>query len=126
MDLSILYGKAANREKEAGNEVAVRVFQILKKVCQIHFKPDDNAEPYGPMGVSHNQRTMIPSDLKGDQSKVFSEVVSDIRNPGLRARLSDIAWLNNRKLPNTAREAIRAYCEAIQLVRDDKAEFSSR
>ena len=125
VDLSILYGKAANREKEAGNEVAVRVFQILKEVCQIHFKPDDNAEPYGPMGVSHNQRTMIPSDLKGDQSKVFSEVVSDIRNPGLRARLSDIAWLNNRKLPNTAREAIRAYCEAIQLVRDDKAEFSS-
>ena len=78
------------------------------------------------MVVIHNTRSMIPSDLRGNQSEVFSEIASDIRNPGLRARISDIAWLNNRKLANTAREAIRAYCEAIQLVRDGKAELSSK
>ena len=126
VNLSTLYGEAAAREEETGNEIAVRVFRLLKEVCQIHFKPDDNAEPYGPMMVIHNTRSMIPSDLRGDQSEVFSEIASDIRNPGLRARLSDIAWLNNRKSANSAREAIRAYCEAIQLVRDGKAEFSSK
>ena len=126
VNLSTLYGEAAAREKETGNEIAVRVFQLLKEVSQINFKPDDNAEPYGPMVVIHNTRSMIPSDLRGNQSEVFSEIASDIRNPGLRARISDIAWLNNRKLANTAREAIRAYCEAIQLVRDGKAELSSK
>ena len=100
------------------------MFQLLEAVSLIHFKPDDSAEPYGPRVVIHSQRTMIPSDLKGEQSEVFAEIAADIRNPGLRARLSDIAWFNDRKLADSARQAIRAYCEAVQLVGDGKAEFS--
>ncbi len=121
--LGSIYQSAANEEKEAGNEVAVRVFRLLALVCTIHFKPYDTAEPYGPMGVFGTERTLIPSDLKGDQSTVFAEIVPDIRNPGLRARLADIAWINDRKLAASARQAIKAYCEAVQLVLDGKAEL---
>ncbi len=123
MSLGSLYQEAANDEKETGNETASRVFQLLQLVAQIHFKPNDSAEPYGPLMVSGHKRTDIPSDMKGDQSAVFAEIAADIKNPGLRARLSDIAWINDRKLADLARQAIRAYCEAVQLVRSGKAEF---
>ena len=103
--------------------MAERVFRLLASVCIIHFKPHDTAEPYGPMGVFGTERTLIPSDLQGDQSTVFAEIVPDIRNPGLRARLADIAWINDRKLADLARQAIKAYCEAVQLVLDGKAEL---
>ena len=66
---------------------------------------------------------MIPADLRGDQSAVIAELVPTLRNPGLRARLADIVWINDRKLAAMAHRAIDSYCEAVQLVLDGKARF---
>ena len=87
MGLNSLYQEAAKAQSEAGNENAARVFQLLGSVCQIHFKPNDRAEPYGPMAVFDGKRSIIPSDLRGEQSAVFAKIAPNIRNPGLRARL---------------------------------------
>ena len=45
------------------------------------------------------------------------------QNPGLRARLTDIAWINDRSLAPLAQQAIGSYCEGVQLVLDGQAEF---
>ena len=122
--LARLYRKAASGQDKAGNEIAARVFGLLSDILGIHFKPKDRSEPYGPQFVlTDGQRSMIPADLRGAHSAVIAEVAPAFRNPGLRARLADIAWLNDKKLASMARCAIDAYCEAVQLVLDGKAEF---
>ena len=120
--LGRLYQTAAS-EEDSGNATAHRVFGLLSAVAQIHFKPEDRSEPYGPQSVFDGRRSMIPSDLRGDQSTIFTELVPTIRNPGLRARLADIAWHNHRNLAAMAQQAIDAYCEAVQLVLDGEAKF---
>ena len=121
--LGDLYQAAASERDKGGNATAARVFGLLSAIVQIHFKPEDRSEPYGPQFVMHGRRSMIPADLRGDQSAVIAELVPTLQNPGLRARLADIVWFNDRKFAATARRAIDAYSEAVQLVLDGKAEF---
>jgi len=69
------------------------------------------------------KRSVIPSDFRGVQSALFADLVPSIKNPGLRARLADIAWYNNRTLETVARQAIDAYCESVNLVLVGEARF---
>lgn len=117
------YEKAQKDAEAAGDATASRAYRLLAAVTQIHFKPNDKAEPYGPMFVAEGRRSIIPSDLRGTQSDVFAAIAPSISNPGLRARLADIAWLNDRKQAAMAQLAISAYCAAVQDVIDGKAEL---
>lgn len=124
--LGSLYQKAAQEAEAAGDERRAKVYHLLAAVTQIHFKPNYKAEPYGPMLVMDGRRSMIPSDLRGAQSDVFAAIAHGIVNPGLRARLADIAWLNERKKVAMGRLAINSYCAAVQDVMDGKAELFLR
>ena len=121
--LGNLYVTAALKAKECGNEPAFRVFGLLSSIAKIKFKPEDQSEPYSPMFVFDGKRHMIPADLRGEQSAVIAELVPTIRNPGLRARLADIVWYNDRKLAAMAEQAIDAYRETVQSVLDGEAGF---
>jgi len=118
-----LYQKAQKEAEAAGDARAERVYRLLAAVTHIHFKPNDKAEPYGPKFVMDGRRSIIPSDLRGAQSEVFAAVAPAVVNPGLRARLADIAWLNDRKQAAMAQLAISSYCAAVQDVIDGKAEL---
>ena len=121
--LGNLYVTAALKAKECDNEPAFRVFSLLSSIAKFNFKPEDQSEPYGPMFVFDGKRHMIPADLRGEQSAVIAELVPTIRNLGLRARLADIVWYNDRKLAAMAEQAIDAYSETVQSVLDGKAGF---
>ena len=122
--LASLYEAAFKEHEQSGSEIAARVFRLVANVTDMHFKPDDIAEPFGPkLTLADGRRSMIPGDLRGDQSDVFAAIAGDIGNPGLKARLSDVAWHNDRKRSAMAQIAIDAYCGAVQAVLDGKAEF---
>ena len=121
--LGDLYHAAVSEQEESGNGSAARVFGLLSAIAQIDFKPEDRSEPYGPLFVISGRRGMIPDDLRGDQSAVIAEIVPTIQNPGLRARLADIVWYNERKRAAMAHHAIDAYCEGVQLVLDGNGQF---
>ncbi len=124
-NLADLYQTAARQHEQAGNEAAARVYYLIADVARMHFKPEDRAEPYGPFFVLGGKRGMIPCDLRGGQSDVFAAIASNIDNPGLRARFSDVAWHNNRGLFAMAQLAINAYCDIVQAVLDGTAEIFS-
>ena len=124
--LGDLYQTAAAEQDIGGNATAARVFGLLSAIAQVHLKPEDRSEPYGPQFVMNGRRSMIPADIRGDQSAAIAELVPTLQNPGLRARLADMTWFNDRKLASMARHAVDAYCEAVQLVLDGKAEFFDR
>ncbi len=121
--LGNLYVAAALKAEECGNEPEVRVFGLLSSMLDFYFKPEDRSEPYVPMFVFDGEHYMIPADLRGEQSTVIAELVPTISNPGVRARLADIVWYNDRKLAAMAEQAIDAYREAVQSVLDGEAGF---
>lgn len=121
--LGSLYQKAAEAAGKDGNAKAERVFRLLAAVSQMHFKPHDRAEPYGPLFVMDGRRSVIPDDLRGEQSAVFAIIAPTVKNAGLRARLADVAWLNDRKQAASAQLAITSFCAAVQLVSEGKAEL---
>ncbi len=124
LSLAEIYETAYNQHEQASEETLARVFNLIFHILFMHFKPEDVAEPYGPIMHMNGRHTMIPSDLRGEQSDILATVVPNVNNPGLRARLSDIAWINNRRRSDMAHLAINAYCDAVQTLLDDKAKFS--
>ncbi|MCY4349719.1 MAG: hypothetical protein OXC25_07720 [Thiotrichales bacterium] len=118
-----LYHTAATQAQEDGNTPAGRIFGLLSEIANIHFKPEDRAEPYGPQCVMDGRRSMVPSDLRGEQSAALAEIVPTLQNSGFRARLADIVWYIDRKRAPMARQAINAYCESVETVLSRNGEF---
>ena len=122
--LGQLFSIASSEQETAGNETAAQVFRLLDQIAHMTFKPEDSAEPYGPQYMlADGRRSIVPDDLKGQQSRVLAAIAPGIRNPGLRARLADVAWHNDRASKVLAQVAINAYCDSIRLVRDGQAEI---
>lgn len=118
-----LYEQAQKDCEDAGKERDANVYRLMAAVTQMHFKPNDRAEPYGPMFVMDRRRSVIPSDFRGAQSEAFAAIAPRIVNPALRALLADIAWLNDRKHVAMAQLAISAFCAAVQSVIEHQAEL---
>ncbi|MCB1885838.1 MAG: hypothetical protein KDG89_17950, partial [Geminicoccaceae bacterium] len=120
-NLSLEYQSATKVARDIGDEQAGCVFALLADLCDMHFKPQDRAKPYGPLFSCGDNRSLIPSDLPSEQSMVLAELALHIINSGLRARLADVAWYNERRLVHCARTAIDAYVEGVRRVMDGSA-----
>ncbi|KCZ64118.1 hypothetical protein L53_06355 [Hyphomonas sp. L-53-1-40] len=114
--------EAAKKMEAAGSNQAP-VVRLLSNIMGIHDKYDDPAEPYGPMIVMDGRRSMIPSDLAGEQSEQLAAYAPTINNPTLRARVADIAWLNDRKRRDMADLAIEAYLQRVIQYLNGEAQF---
>jgi hypothetical protein len=123
-NLGDLFRRASEESAKAGNQVEALVYALLQGMCQMHFRPIDRAEPFGPLMVlADGRRTIIPSDIAMPLNDALAARVPTIRDPVLRARIADVAWTNNRRLGACATTAVSAYCEAVELLRAGKLEL---
>lgn len=90
------------------------VFTLLSSVAGIHLTPDDRGRLWGPVSTMGNTRTMIPSDIKGEQSDILEGVLANLRHPAMRARVADIVWTNAMRKKEVAEAAIDAYCTCVE------------
>jgi hypothetical protein len=60
------------------------------------------------------RRSAVAEDFRGEQTAALAGIVSRIGNCGLRARIADVAWSNDRRDGASAVAAINAYCEAVE------------
>ena len=101
-----------------------RVFTMLCAVTGMHFKPDDRNEPFGPMKTfADGRRSAIASDFRSHVD-LIADLAGRAKNPVLRARLSDLCWILERKRGNLALAAISAYTEIVE--RTDRKELKLR
>jgi hypothetical protein len=108
------YSQSAVAVSKDGNSRAQRVYSLLSAVCGINLRPSNQAAPWVPMWtLASGTRSATPDDFRGAQTEAFSSIVSRIENPGLRARIADIAWCNNRRDGRSAAAAIDAYCDCV-------------
>jgi len=111
------YG-AARAEGQSGYMV---VLQLLATATSIVLRPSDKGAEWGPWQSTVTQRTPIPGDLRGEHNQVLARLAPSLAHPGLRARLADLAWTNDRKLGASAALAIDSYCECAERLVDGRS-----
>lgn len=115
--LCTAFEKAFVAARAEGQSDQMPMLQVLAGASSIVLRPSDRGAEWGPWLSTRTQRAPIPDDFQGEQSQTFARLASSLTHPGLRARLADLAWTNDRTLGASAALAIDCYCEcADQLV----------
>lgn len=86
----------------------------------MYLKLDNPDNPFGPMAVTANGRTAIVDDFTEADLDMMDNLLDDIDDPELRARVADILWTARRD--HTAAEtAFEAYLESAQTLVDPES-----
>lgn len=110
------YAKA----KEADNEKTEEVFSLLGAICSFHFKPDNKNEPFGPMMVVSTGRSAIPDDISDAHLQVLQELLPQVKDSEMRARIADVLWIRKRDF-RTAEVAIESYLESATTIENPES-----
>ena len=90
------------------------VFELLGAIASIHLKPAERGSIWVPCISFGGQRSLIPSDIRGEQSDVLEAILPRVQHPWLRARIADIVWTNDKRKGGVAKTAIDAYCNCVE------------
>lgn len=104
------FSAAARSSIDQGRNEHGKVLWLLADACSMMLSPSSPNEPFKPIAVFHDRRSVIPDDLHDADILFFAEIVDVIDADWLKARLSDLVWLKG-KPRNTAfaLKAIDAY-----------------
>lgn len=113
------FGAKAREAEEAGDEKSRQIFGLLRDITSMHMKLDNPDEPFGPLAELHDGRTAIVDDFEETRLKLLSEVVTEIADPELRARVADVLWIRNRDF-RMAQLAVSSYLESATRLEDHR------
>ncbi|XVJ50101.1 DUF4209 domain-containing protein (plasmid) [Pseudomonas sp. UBT] len=82
--------KAASA-REAFEEA--RVWWLMADLCSLMLDVSNHNEPFRPYLVMGNQHSMTPATLAIEEFEFFRDVVDDLPNGLLKARVSDLLWI---------------------------------
>jgi len=97
---------AARQAIEQGRLSQGKVLWLLADACSMSLSPKSLNEPFKPIMVMEGKRTVIPDDLPVGDIAFYAQIVDDIDDPWLKARLADLVWLKQR--PRDFRFALTA------------------
>jgi hypothetical protein len=101
----------AEEARADGREKDRMVFQLLSEICSFGFEPRQIVDPFPPRMILGNARWPIPVDIAEDNLLILGQLVPDIQDPELRARITDLLWVRKRDHRH-AELAIDAYLSA--------------
>ncbi len=100
------FSSAARNAIEEGRLAHGKVLWLFADACSMMLSPQSLNEPYKPFMVMDGRRSAIPDDLPDSDIAFFSEVIDDVDEPWLKARLGDLVWL--RQTPKNVKFALAA------------------
>lgn len=100
------FSSAAKQAMEQGRDSHGKVLWLLADACSMMLSPRSVNEPFKPIMVMDGRRSSIPDDLTKEDIAVFAQVVDEIDDVRLRARLADLVWLMGK--PREVRFALVA------------------
>jgi hypothetical protein len=123
--ISDIFRKAAAdlNADNAADQPAGRVYSMVAAAMEMHFKPRERYEPFGPMVVMDGRRSAIPSDFR-ERVDALAAAAARTTNPVLKARLADLCWLLDRKRAPLGFAALTSYVEIARQM--DKRELVHR
>lgn len=104
------FSAAARSSIKQGLHEHGKVLWLLADACSMMLSPSSPNEPFKPIAVFHDRRSVVLDDLSDSDIRFFAEIVDAVDDDWLKARLSDLVWLKG-KPRNTAfaLKAIDAY-----------------
>lgn len=90
----------------AATDSTKTIFRLLGMASSMRLDLDDKMHPLKQRFVLGGFRGSIPDDFTETDLTFFLEIVSDVDDPDLRARISDILWL--RRVKNGYQQALIA------------------
>ena len=115
-ELAGLYQAAAfpNRDIEPPDSPRLRMLTFIAAALNLYFKPEERNEPFGAfMTRADGRRSAIPSDFVR-YVDVLAHIAERARNPALKARLSDLCWILDRKRSAMAFAAVTSYVDIVK------------
>lgn len=104
--------KLAREKHESGLTNQAKVLELLARAASMMLTPSSINEPFSPsfQDFQSGRRSSLPDDFVAEELIFFEEILEDIIEPWLKARLADLLWLRKRpKNPRHARIAIDSY-----------------
>ena len=101
---------AARSAIKQGRKEHGKVLWLLADACSMMLSPSSQNEPFKHYAVSHDRRSVIPDELPEADIIFFAQIVDEVSNSWLKARLADLVWLKGQpRNPAFALKAIDAY-----------------
>jgi len=107
----------AREARDANDPKTEELFRLLGDICSLHLRLESPEQPFGPMMTSQQGRTAIPEDFDDDQVKFLNDVVRDVTDADLRARIGDVLWFLRRDY-KIGEVAVSAYLESAVALED--------
>lgn len=108
--------KYAKEKQEAGQEEQAKILDLLSRATSMRLAPDSINEPFKPFfqDFQEGRRSAIPEDFTLEDLAFFEEILNDVNDPWLKARLADLLWLCKKpKNPDHAKIAIASYISQL-------------
>jgi hypothetical protein len=86
----------AREAKDSNDEKTEELFRLLGDICSLHLRLDSPEQPFGPMMTSSSGRTAIAEDFTDDEIRFFEDIVAEVADADLRARIADVLWVRKR------------------------------
>lgn len=109
-DCNTFHDEVSRGEREEGRWSAEQreCLRFAGVVLTMTLRPDQPAEPFGPMFVMDGQRRAIPPDFPKQSLLGVEAWALSLQDPELRARFLDVLWIQARSFP-AAKGAVEAY-----------------
>jgi len=113
----LVLSRKAKEAEEAGDIMAQEVFTLMHMIASYSMQLDNRDEPFGPKmrWFANNTRSAIPDDIPDIHLPILFEIVPDVKDPEMRARIADVLWIRGRDY-RMAELAIDAYLESAQIL----------
>lgn len=120
-DLYSAFSAAVKQADGRGQQSYAEIFKLLAGACSMCFSHEQNYKqdnkPFKPFYESHGYHSAALDDFSDEEIIFFYQIVKQIDNIWLKARLADIVWVRKPSLVGQkpyefARDVvIKAYCQ---------------
>jgi hypothetical protein len=107
------YAQEFENTEEIKSQKICEFFAIF---CSFTLSVDIQGEPYRPKMIFRDRRSLIPNDLPEIYLNAALEIVSNIANPELQARIADVLWVLRRGNHQLAIIAGDAYLRSASIL----------
>lgn len=112
----IFYQEAdeAGKQRDQKEET---LYLLLGNITSIELDIQDPYQPFKPKVILHNSRSAIIDDIEDEYLDTFKEVIPDIIDPEMKARVADVLWIRKRDY-QMGQIAAKAYGDSFEKLFD--------
>jgi len=111
------FRKIASEAREGSDEIKAEVLTLLEGVTSLMLRSESPDEPFEPIMVMGDTRTAAIADFSEVYIDLFSQILPDVKDAELRARLADVVWVRKRDY-KAAEIAVDSYLDSASTLEE--------